>query len=116
MYLTTLERYIEAGSLPKLASAILHSLALRSRAGDSRGRFARVVAGHGCCKGGVAMRRCGQLTRPLQWLTVTANGYTYHGSIHPTRYGPDMNYPYDVLTAACLFIIVVSTSIMLALS
>jgi hypothetical protein len=34
----------------------------------------------------------------------------------PTRYGFDMNYPYDVLTAACLFIIVVSTSIMLALS
>jgi len=27
-----------------------------------------------------------------------------------------MNYPYDVLTAACLFIIVISTSIMLALS
>jgi len=27
-----------------------------------------------------------------------------------------MKYPYDILTAACLFIIVVSTSIMLALS
>ncbi|MFM0643810.1 hypothetical protein PQR14_05735 [Paraburkholderia bryophila] len=30
--------------------------------------------------------------------------------------GYAMNYPYDLLTAACLFIIVVSTSIMLALS
>ena len=27
-----------------------------------------------------------------------------------------MNYPYDILTAACLFIIVISTSILLALS
>lgn len=27
-----------------------------------------------------------------------------------------MTYPYDMLTAACLFIIVVSTSIMLALN
>jgi hypothetical protein len=27
-----------------------------------------------------------------------------------------MNYPYDMLTAACLFIIVVSSSILLALS
>ncbi|PRY05217.1 hypothetical protein B0G73_110169 [Paraburkholderia sp. BL25I1N1] len=27
-----------------------------------------------------------------------------------------MKYPYDILTAACLFIIVVSTSIMLVLS
>jgi hypothetical protein len=37
--------------------------------------------------------------------------------VHPTnRYGSDMNYPYDLLTAACLFIIVVSSSIMLVLS
>ncbi|MFM0054961.1 hypothetical protein [Paraburkholderia phytofirmans] len=28
----------------------------------------------------------------------------------------NMKYPYDILTAACLFIIVVSTSIMLALA
>ncbi|WP_253958941.1 hypothetical protein [Paraburkholderia fungorum] len=46
LYLTTLERYIEAGRLPKLASAILHSLALRSRAGDSRASLrATAVAG-----------------------------------------------------------------------
>ncbi|MFL9867476.1 hypothetical protein PQR67_25145 [Paraburkholderia fungorum] len=52
----------------------------------------------------------------MQWLTVAENGYAYDGSIRPTRHGFDMNYPYDILTAACLFIIVVSTSIMLALS
>lgn len=58
---------------------------------------------------------CGTVA-PLQWLTVAENGYAYDGLIHPTRHGFDMNYPYDVLTAACLFIIVVSTSIMLVLS
>ncbi|MBK3823927.1 hypothetical protein [Paraburkholderia aspalathi] len=52
----------------------------------------------------------------MQCLTVTGNVYAYDGSIHPTRHGFDMNYPYDVLTAACLFIIVISTTIMLALT
>jgi len=49
-------------------------------------------------------------------LTVTANVYAYDALIRPTRHGFDMNYPYDVLTAACLFIIVISSSIMLALT
>ncbi|WP_120295797.1 hypothetical protein [Paraburkholderia sp. BL23I1N1] len=52
----------------------------------------------------------------LQCLTVTENGFAYHGLFRQTRYGFDMTYPYDLLTAACLFIIVVSTSIMLALT
>ncbi|WP_211614246.1 hypothetical protein [Paraburkholderia haematera] len=52
----------------------------------------------------------------MQCLTVTQNGYAYDGLIRPTPNGFAMNYPYDILTAACLFIIVVSTSIMLALT
>jgi hypothetical protein len=39
------------------------------------------------------------------------------GSINSLRPRlPKMTYPYDILTAACLFIIVVSSSILLALS
>jgi hypothetical protein len=34
----------------------------------------------------------------------------------PTRYGFDMSYPYDLITATCLFIIVVSSSILLTLA
>jgi hypothetical protein len=49
-------------------------------------------------------------------LTVTRNGYAYDGPFRLTRYGFDMSYPYDLITATCLFIIVVSTTIMLALS
>jgi hypothetical protein len=49
-------------------------------------------------------------------LTVTETGYAYDGLILPTPYGFDMSYPYDLITATCLFIIVVSTSIMLALT
>jgi len=37
------------------------------------------------------------------------------GSPPATFDGYAMNYPYDLLTATCLFIIVVSTSIMVAL-
>ncbi|MFM0729844.1 hypothetical protein PQQ52_05020 [Paraburkholderia sediminicola] len=51
----------------------------------------------------------------MQCLTVMGDGYAYDGRFRPTRYGFDMSYPYDVLTAVCLFIIVVSTTIMLAL-
>ncbi|WP_279635234.1 hypothetical protein [Paraburkholderia lacunae] len=36
-------------------------------------------------------------------LSATFNGY-------------DMRYPYDILTAVCLFVIVISTTILLALS
>ena len=57
-----------------------------------------------------------QIAAHLQCLTVTESSYAYDGLIRPTRYGLDMNYPYDLLTAACLFIIVVSTSIMVALT
>ncbi|NPT55910.1 hypothetical protein [Paraburkholderia elongata] len=52
----------------------------------------------------------------MQCLTFTESGYAYDGFIRSTRYGFDMSYPYDLITATCLFIIVVSTSIMLALS
>ncbi|MFL9990778.1 hypothetical protein PQR34_06400 [Paraburkholderia sediminicola] len=49
-------------------------------------------------------------------MTVTRSGYAYDGLTRPTRYGSNMSYPYDLITATCLFIIVVSTSIMLALT
>lgn len=52
----------------------------------------------------------------MQCLTVTGSGCAYDGLIRPRRYGFDMSYPYDLITATCLFIIVVSTSIMLALT
>ena len=57
-----------------------------------------------------------RIATPLQCLTVTGNGYAYDGLTRPTRYGSNMSYPYDLITATCLFIIVVSTSIMLALT
>ncbi len=53
---------------------------------------------------------------PLQCLTVTESRYAYDGLTRTTRYGFVMSYPYDLITATCLFIIVVSTTIMLALS
>jgi hypothetical protein len=57
-----------------------------------------------------------RIATPLQCLTVTGRGYAYDGLIRPTRHRFDISYPYDLITATCLFIIVVSTSITLALA
>ncbi|HEY4295494.1 MAG TPA: hypothetical protein VGM85_03390 [Paraburkholderia sp.] len=50
----------------------------------------------------------------LQCLTVACCGSAYDGRSH-TFDGHAMKYPYDMLTAACLFIIIVSSSILLML-
>lgn len=56
------------------------------------------------------------MPRVLQSLTVAWCAYPYDGSsLRHVRWSYIMRYPYDILTATCLFIIVVSTSIMLAL-
>jgi hypothetical protein len=53
----------------------------------------------------------------LQCLTVAWGGYTYDEFLRPTTFaGQAMNYPYNMLTAVCLFMIVNSASIMLALA
>jgi hypothetical protein len=49
-------------------------------------------------------------------LTIARNASAYDACFADTLDGYAMNYPYDILTAACLFIIVISTSIMLALT
>ncbi|MBN3805108.1 hypothetical protein GXB81_18930 [Paraburkholderia sp. Ac-20336] len=52
----------------------------------------------------------------LQSLTVACSASAYDGFLRFARDGHAMNYPYDMLTATCLFIIVVSSLILLALS
>lgn len=53
----------------------------------------------------------------LQSLTVARRGSAYDPAIDSRRSGlPKMTYPYDVLTAACLFIIVASAAILLIVS
>jgi hypothetical protein len=53
----------------------------------------------------------------LQWLTVVDSACAYDGGIESLcTWGSDMTYPYDILTAACLFIIVVGATILLALN
>jgi hypothetical protein len=53
----------------------------------------------------------------LQWLTVVAGVYAYDGCNKKQHArGYPMRYPYDILTAVCLFIIVVGATILLALN
>lgn len=53
----------------------------------------------------------------LQWLTVVDRACPYDGGTESFHtWLSDMAYPYDILTAVCLFIIVVGATILLALS
>jgi hypothetical protein len=53
----------------------------------------------------------------LQSLTVVDGSYAYDGSTENVMHAAiPMRYPYDILTAVCLFIIVVGATILLALN
>jgi hypothetical protein len=72
----------------------------------------------------VAVARCkgsdcepGQAHFTLQSLTVVDGSYAYDGNTENAMHAAiPMRYPYDILTAVCLFIIVVGATILLALN
>jgi hypothetical protein len=84
----------------------------------------RFILGRGYCQRSVSrpwqQQSCWTALLPhftLQWLTVVYRPCPYDEDIESIHaWLSNMAYPYDILTAACLFIIVVGATILLVLS